>query len=222
MKRFSFTLVEMLVVLVITGVLLGLAMPAFEHLTVGSGVDAGARMVGAQLRLARQYAITSRKRIALLMPRDDEIGPPAVARHYTQFRACEYSFNGVSTNFVAWIPNTKWETLPTGAIIARMARSMFSLTGPGDPPTDTSPEVVSNVPGFALASPVRAILFKPNGQLEKSVSQYVWLAEGFPTGTNIAKVRNTKNVIAIYVDVYTGRISYPDLNSTTNPVQAIP
>lgn len=227
MKRCSFTLVEMLVVLVIMGILLALVMPAFEKLTVGSGVDAAARMVGAQLRLTRQYAITSRTRVALLIPQIDEIDTivngvtvKGAARRYIQFRPCQVNAGNA---WVGWIPNTKWDALPTGALIAKVDSSS---TSPHLPPKNPLTPDVSNVvnitgvPGFG-AGVVCAVPFKANGKLDESDGRYVWLAEGFPSAPGTlnpaATLRNTTNFIAIYIDQYTGRISYPALNPTSSP-----
>lgn len=213
MRKNRFTLIEMLVVLVISGILLGLAIPAFEKLTVGSGVDAASRMVGGTLRLTRQYAIVHRQRIALLIPQVAETN--GTARQFTQFRACEVTAGG---QWVAWIPNTKWETLPVGAIVASVgtAENAASSGVPTDPPADFSPALVTGVPGFA--SGVRAVLFRPNGALVGDVSRYVWIAEGFPASTTAAKVRNVKNVTALLVNQYTGRTEYP----TLDPVTGVP
>jgi len=202
MKRHSFTLVEMLLVLVITGILLALVFPAFERLSLGSGVDAAARMVGAQLRLARAYAISNRVRVALLMPRSND---PVTGRRFSAFRACQVD---AANKWVAWIPNTKWEMLPAGAVIAEAD----TLPKCGNPTAeDGNTSYVTSVDTFS--SQVRAIIFKPNGQLVGNVDadgkRYVSVVEGFYLFPAInCTIRNAKNLIDISVDAYTGRVSY--------------
>ena len=80
-----FTLVELLVVVAIMGVIIAVGLPAFEKLTIGSGVDAAARQLSAQLRLARQYAISNRCKVAIVMP-SSETGIADMYR-YTSFPA---------------------------------------------------------------------------------------------------------------------------------------
>ena len=73
--RRRFSMIEIMLVLVIVSILLIIAMPAFNKLVLGSNVDGGARLVLSQIRLARQYAITNRVRIAVLLPaKDDDSG----------------------------------------------------------------------------------------------------------------------------------------------------
>ena len=66
-RSVPFTLVELLTVMLIVGILLAVTVPAIVRLSSGSSVEAASRMVGSQLRLARQEAITKRKNDAVLL-----------------------------------------------------------------------------------------------------------------------------------------------------------
>jgi prepilin-type N-terminal cleavage/methylation domain-containing protein len=210
MKRTSFTLIEMLVVLVITGMLLALAIPVFERLAVGSGVDAAARTVGAQLRLTRQYAIANRKRTALLMPRDYTTTPvngqdPALM--FSAVRPCEVRRNGANEEFVAWIPGTDWVFMPTGSVIAEADQDA------GYDGTDGTFTVVRGVKFMhpttraTVTADCRAIVFKVSGTMP-DLQRYVTIIEGFYTGGSSPTIRNADNRVTIEIDQYTGRISY--------------
>jgi hypothetical protein len=85
-------------------------------------------MLGAQLRLARQYAITQRRRVAVLMPSKDITKSDGELYNawgstkrgflnpflYGSFRTCFVDSNGV---FDGWVPNSQWEYLPVGSAI---------------------------------------------------------------------------------------------------------
>ncbi len=136
----AFMLIEMLVVLVIVALIMGIAMPALTKLTSSGGVDSAARMVAAQLRLARQHAVTRRKRVAVLFPSIDIENTGAAGSYQTgswssdqkqwiqpylntSMRAC---YVDSSNQFLSWVSGTKWERLPVGA-------SVFEADSDGSP-----------------------------------------------------------------------------------------
>ena len=190
-----FTLIELLVVLAIVGIMFALVIPAFK--AMGQGVTGAARMVGGRLRYARQYAIAHRKRIAVLMP---GLNQGQAKYRYTAFRICQVD-NAGPANFVAWVSGTKWEFLPTGAVIAEADQD----SGATNPPNDGTWTPVSGVPGFT--GDCRAVIFKPTGAPAGGAQRYVTVVDGFASNGTVT-IKNAKNYVDILVDQYTGRISY--------------
>ncbi|SFA69217.1 GspH/FimT family pseudopilin [Azotobacter beijerinckii] len=66
----GFTLGEALVSTAILGILLGLAVPAFTHLTLSSQKNSAAQQVRSLLSHARSTAVTTKKTIALCASQD--------------------------------------------------------------------------------------------------------------------------------------------------------
>ena len=182
----------MLVVLVIVAIVLGLAMPAFEKITVGTGVNAGSRAITGQLRLARQYAIANRKKIAVIMPAADFDKD----RLYTSMRACQQS---PSTGNYTWVPETNWEFLPTGAVVHSIANGETVTVDPDDA-AGTAPNPAD----------VRAIIFKPTGAVQApdpNSTVVIHLKEGFYDGSAVQVRGEGKNAVDVAINPYTGRIS---------------
>jgi len=201
-----FTLVELMAVMVVIVIVVAITLPAFNRLTTGIGVEAGARMVGGNLRLARQYAISLRKDVALLMPSSGELTEAEFA--YSALRVCEVT-GGTSTQFVAWIENTKWEYLPLGAVIAEADADRDT----SDPPADGQysqviPDAANEI-GAASGRTVRAVLFRKTGRMNATTRRYVTIAEGAVVGGSM-KLKNKENAMDLAVDLFTGRVSYEE------------
>ncbi|MEI8078757.1 MAG: GspH/FimT family pseudopilin [bacterium] len=187
-RPFRFTLIELLVVVAIMGVIIAVSLPAFEKLTIGSGVDATARQLNAQLRLARQYAISNRCKVAVVMPQDGINASSC----YACFRSAAKKG---SANY-AWIANTNWTFLPTGAAI-------YAVTG-GQ--TVSNSMDLTKIGGGATVSSLRAVIFKSTGALDgnPAVPVTVTIREAVRSGTNWIQ-RNTNNQLIITINAYTGK-----------------
>lgn len=205
-KTRRFSLIEILVVVSITFLLMMLALPAFEKITVGTGVDAAARAVGAQLRLARQYAITNRQYVAVLLPAQNFDDTNS---RYVSFRTCIVDNPGSdpTASFDSWIPNTKWEFVPSGGVLAQLRhQSAGGYDTLQTPPADVPGKRVDNVDNDSGEDNIRAIIFAPTGKVLGN-TQILIVAEGANTGGALL-IRNDDNTINLIIDTYTGRVSY--------------
>ena len=62
----SFTLIELLIVMVLMAIILGMAAPAFIGMGRGAGMRGGVRSVCSTLSLLRQWAITHREEVSFV------------------------------------------------------------------------------------------------------------------------------------------------------------
>ena len=218
-----FTLTELMVVLLIMAILLAVAIPAFEKLTTGTGVDAAGRMVSAQLRLARQYAITQRAKIAIIMP-----GPAATGLtekyRYSCLRAAIVTGGSSPFTFSEWVQNTTWSFIPIGASImeADDDKGIKNAGSLSKTPNDdgytkcSSVDMTKLVAGYTGTN-IRCMVFAPTGRV-LGASRYATIGDATFTGGSWAirnpvesgeplydKNRSCANQVTIEVDTYTGR-----------------
>jgi prepilin-type N-terminal cleavage/methylation domain-containing protein len=66
-RRFAFTLLELVVVLTLVGLLMGLAAPRFSAMRDGASVRAAVADLAADFSIARQSAITRRIAVAVVL-----------------------------------------------------------------------------------------------------------------------------------------------------------
>ena len=220
--RGNFTLVEILAVMGLMAILLFIALPSFEKLAKGSGVEMAARNFSGKLGAARGYAVNNRQYVAVLIP-DVNLPNDYLFRSY---KLCVVSSTYDASpapppyvfTFVRWIPSESWGFLPTGAAINHISGVVHSGAADGTGTfANTTPYPfervrdvkLQEIPGYAsVPGSVRAIVFKPNGKLwGASGPRYVAISESTYSGTGLIHT-NPKNWIDITIDQYTGRVTY--------------
>lgn len=146
-----FSMIELMLVLVVASIVLGITMRPKP-----AQVDVGVQMISRQIRLAQQYAITKRQRVALLLPQAN-MGTGLDESLYTNksFRACLVTFDGTDYSFSSHIAGTKWGFLPP--------KMSLSLADSGD--FKTVENVENSIGGLPYSANVKAIVFEPTGAL---------------------------------------------------------
>ena len=200
-KKIKFSLIELLVVMAITAVMLGIIIPTFHKVTKGVNVEMGARQFGAQLKAVREYAITHRKRVALIIPSTEAIPSNYLYRAYRPSIVV-----GSSTNFDEWVFGERWEFMPDGTSILAITTNKPPDDGPyalPDPLYDAASSVGvvkfnDIVPGISDTT-AKGIVFTPTG---RCAGGRTYVCVGDPT------MNPVKNYVTITIDQFTGRISY--------------
>lgn len=205
----------MLVVIAIIGIMMFIGLPSFEKLLTGSGVELTARNMTSKLGMTRNYAISNRKYVALLMPTS---GLPdqycyGATRMCIVKSAGTYDSGSLVTKytFQQWVQGESWDFLNVGSSIVHLDNT------PGFSATYAAHEEVDGVkctdigPSCASVDNMKAIIFKPAGKIACDTSAYdnrfVTLGEAvFSSGILVRK--NTSNEVNIKIEKYTGRISY--------------
>lgn len=143
----SFTLVELLVVVAIMGILAGAAAVALRGLRAPALASA-ANEVASALKLTRQMAVGSGRRMYLVIPvlEIPELGATNLFRSYAIFEEVRPSeevsiptgtYVHTGTNPI-YLPRTDWRTLPEGIIFCNLVASGNYSTIAGDPFTGCS------------------------------------------------------------------------------------
>lgn len=202
----GFTLIEMLVVIVIIGILIGLSVPAVTTLMKSGGVSAASRHVSSTLSLARQYAITHRVYARVVFPYTTP-----VSQQDMRYRTYAVVTNRDNTVAAGWGYVTKWEYLPPGAVFLNKA----NMLGPGTGALDDSSSCISEAIPFPSASSPLTMLayieFNPTGA--STTPAVLAIGEGFTSGgaltlTGSKTGTNTlaANLTTVSVDSLVGRI----------------
>jgi prepilin-type N-terminal cleavage/methylation domain-containing protein len=211
----AFSLVELLTVMAIVGVLLAVAVPVVLKVSSGSSVEAAARMVGAQLRLARQEAIVRRRPVAVLFPRTNLDAAWATANNaeaavaFVAMRPCFLKADITPPEFEKWVENAPWVYVPTGAVIPQVEQG-----GP-NPPTFAEGASISTVRfpspnpwSSSAAVQVRAVIFRPTGRLLSPQRQATIVEGAVPPGGTGIVVKQASNWFSVQVNQFTGRVSF--------------
>ena len=132
----GFTLVEMLAVIAMMSIIMGFGIYIFGGMK-SSAIGTGARQVYATLNLARQFAITQRTYVAVI-----------ISANYNGYAV-------MTNNGTSWVNIGRWEYLPAQTTFT----NNFTPSGGGTVPPDTSS---TGLPGCPTA--YRGyIIFTPTG-----------------------------------------------------------
>lgn len=232
-SRAGFTLIELLTVMAIVAILLIAALPAIKSIQ-SSALQVGVRQISNGLQLARQYAVTHRTNVRLVLAVDTSSGnisPDLVCRAYAIYEAVKDA-NGT---VVCWTPLEDWRLLPQGIVITDLNNNSFNpLIADPLPPIGPTNRLLGSAATIATAwqyldsnDPamwvtnvsssgtlqwnVSAVEFKPTG-LVANVSNIsgagIRVITGSvidPTTRNIL-VADTNNYAYIEYDQYSGRV----------------
>lgn len=119
MRKYRFTILELLLVISIAGVMLSVAVPAFSRMLKGSASGIAVRELMGKLNAARAYAVANKTYVAVIFPVSGENDNFKKLHTYRSYRACEIIKDGTEYRFIRWIPNEKWCFFPKGIILGR-------------------------------------------------------------------------------------------------------
>lgn len=191
-----FTLLELIAVMVVIAIILGITIPAVSRLMTGSGVEAAARIVAANARLARQYAISKRCRVALLLPANEG---SVEDRRFSSVRLCIVDDDD---HFEEWMPDSKWEFFPTGGVVVEVD----DTAGYGG--ADKTQTVTGlSTQDFGGAGTCRAVVFKTNGRIADG-ARFIHIVEGGYGSGNTPIIKAKSNHVDVELDQYTGRVTF--------------
>lgn len=223
----KYTLTELLVVMAIMGILLGIAMPAFEKLTKGNNVTAATNSISTALGQARSSAILQRQYVALLLP---TLTTAIAAQYrYKSYRICYVKPSTAVTGayeFVRWADDSMWHFLPVGVILAE-ADGTKGVTSPAAVhttkfssfcnPSDSNSAYVTEVDcsdiGIATKQKISGVVFSPyGGMASPTADAFMIITEGNNDNgtavyTNKDSSGNPTNYMEIGVARFTGRNS---------------
>ena len=187
--------------MVIASLMLGIVIPTFHKLTKGISVEMAARQLGGQLKAVREYAITNREYVALIMgPIHDANNTLPVGYHGIAYRPCIY--NSSSGEFTSWVYGERWEFLPEGSELYSISTS-----------TTVNKVNLSDIGAGDEVNDIDSIVFTPTGKcLGASAApidvKIVDSAVVDEDGDEDGKKYKDKKAVNITVAAYTGRVSY--------------
>lgn len=181
-ERKAFTLLELLVVMAIVILLASMAVPAFNSITVGSNLNRAGQIVGDQIALARQEAVTKNREVQV------RFYDVATNQSWRGIQIWRVEQTGTGTNNIAV---NRMITLPDGIVINSTTNLSPLLTADG------SLSGASNVP------PYRGFRFRANGATDSSVTA----ANGYLTLQQAnAQGNPPKNYYTVQINPMTGKV----------------
>ena len=194
--KWTFTLVELFVVMVIVVIMLTILIPLFDQMGAGNKVNSTAKSIGSELSLARQYAQTNSSFVALIMPGNNQNSdypgsPPAGCPtelpseyKFTSYRLAYVELVGNDYTFNRWVEDSKWFTLPGGNAIME-ADDDIGIQNNGNYVSQPNDDTVSVVDGVKFGKPLVNTDGSCGDLVANNVRAVIYAATGklAPTGT---------------------------------------
>jgi Tfp pilus assembly protein FimT len=226
-----FTTVELLAAASLLVALMLLALPVYHSSKQAVRVETGARMIGAELRRARHYAIAQGRYVAVLMPTAQAAGNGGVAdRRFKASSARAVVLAGPPAfdagrkawvgEFDRYMPNSQWLYLPTATYIGYSdtngahgsdADSCRCNLVDGTPFPDThSPTAVDHI---------RAVIFTPDGRAVAACqgagssvldTEVLILAGTLKEDDTLWPVTDASKPMRLTVRHFSGKVSYDE------------
>jgi prepilin-type N-terminal cleavage/methylation domain-containing protein len=141
MKKYknNFTLIELLLVLAVMGILMGVGVSGLSKMSKGQAVNGAVRSLAGQISLARSYAVSQNRYVALILPNNvDSNFASNDGKSYVMQKAriCYIKKNLASgdNEFDGWVEGTHWQQLPQGALALISTENVPDLDDTPDPP----------------------------------------------------------------------------------------
>jgi prepilin-type N-terminal cleavage/methylation domain-containing protein len=201
----AFSLVELMVVIVIMGIMIGMFLPAFDSMRSSSKMSSSIKSVGAQINLTRQYAQANRQYAGLIIPGVISNFSPSVSwdlpeeYKYTIYRIALLTHDAATGQYMfdTWVQGTKWEFLPSGFSIMEADDDVGIQKDTGSiiehvvkPPEENNTSQPSNqvllvpldAPLFhntvSVLATCRAVIFAPSGKSRPvATHRYITIGE---------------------------------------------
>ncbi|MDD5697120.1 MAG: hypothetical protein PHH77_00755 [Victivallaceae bacterium] len=218
--RHQYTIIELLVVLVLAGILMGITVGGIKGVLGRQGATGAVRTLANKISLARSLAVSRNRYVALLLPDDDQLnsdlGGSPIANNtanfddsylFTQNRLCYVTKNSTTGNyeFDYWVKDYEWQQLP--------AKTVAFIRSESTAPEDSFPAKVIDVDDSSEKTS-SAIIFKPSGALidAKDVIVRVYRAAYLPANSKTKfywQGKENKNQgWKIGIKGFTGRAKY--------------
>lgn len=165
-------MVELLVVVSIVGILLAAALSSFPGLFGKQGLVGSVRALSTKVSMARSYAVTQNRHVALLIP--DKTANTSYLNAYLKPYIYSYDrlcYVDVNNNFESWIEGEEWTQLANGTCAYIEAPSPPLPPAPLPPPPSPSSlnytvQQVTNVNAAMSGINCSAVIFQSNGALQ--------------------------------------------------------
>lgn len=194
MKRYrnNFTLIELLVVLLIMGILMAVGASGLRSLTGSAGVTGTVRNLSSQLSLARSYAASRNRFIAVLLPDSNITGKITTsktnnftsndtdkAKLFQQSRLCFVTYAAAGQyKFDSWVDDSRWTKWDPGiaVFIDQHAVQVTDVNGTG---SKNSTAIVFANSGALISDDFPEIqVLRANFKYKSSGSQLIYSVKG--------------------------------------------
>jgi uncharacterized protein (TIGR02596 family) len=169
---YGFTLIELIVVLAVGAIILTLSVPALNSVFSATSVTAAANQVLGTLTLARQYAMTHDRTVAVYFFKYASTANNLPAA-YRGIQAWELNVSAASTptaaTLVATVPVTKFSSLGARTVLNENfstvlnSSASYNPNGASSASSPVAPAPALSVAGVSSTTPYMAFLFRPDG-----------------------------------------------------------